>query len=116
MNDATPFTFCEWLHQYAKGAYLIDLITGEFGVSKEILTSKQMRRSNIEVVQAKQIACYLLTKYTALPRRQIMILLGYNDKTIVTKSVKTLDKIMSGNRALKAQIENAEQNISQCWK
>jgi chromosomal replication initiation ATPase DnaA len=88
--------------------HIMDTICKHYGITLEELSVKKVRRQLTKVVEAKQVAAYLLWKYTKLTRMEIATLLGYQFKQNINHSNRSIRKIADGNHAFKTELEGIE--------
>lgn len=90
---------------------ILNIICEHYQVSKADLGQKETYRQAVKLVEAKQVAVWLLWRYTKLHRMEIAALLGYCDKQNVNASRRRIKVIAEGNHAFKKELETIEEKI-----
>jgi chromosomal replication initiation ATPase DnaA len=88
--------------------YIIKLVSEAFNVSVDDMAMKYSRRQTLPIVEAKQAACYFLTKYTEISVVDIAEMLGYPSKQIVMYGRCQTERIMLVDADLFTNIDNIE--------
>ncbi len=90
---------------------ILNTICNHYKVTREEIAIKNGRRQKMHIVAVKQVASYLLWRYTKLTGTEIAKLLGYPGKQNVNASKRSIKKISEGNHAFKTELELLEKSI-----
>ena len=88
--------------------YILKCVSEEFGVK---LSDIKSRKRTKNVLVPRQVAMYLLRKFTALSFPEIGEFFGGMDHTSVIHSVKKIENMLKTDPSLRKKVENLERKI-----
>lgn len=92
-------------------AKILDAVCSHFGVTREEIRLKHQRRQSRKVVEAKQVASYLLWQHCPVHRDFIYVLLDYTNPTAITKNIGSVRRICSVDKEYQAVVIKLETAI-----
>ena len=90
---------------------ILTAICTQLQVTPSELSQKKVRRQALKIVEAKQIAAYMLLKYTRSTVRQVSIMLGYANLTNAFKMRKRIIRIATVDKDLRQKLIDLETAI-----
>jgi len=90
---------------------IINAVCIKYDITREQLSTKQTRRQTQLLVEAKQLACYLMWRYRCGGGREIAALVGYPGKQNVNSAKRQIKKISEGNHAFRQELEAIEKSL-----
>lgn len=85
-----------------------ETVSNFFGVKKDLIHSASRKR---EIVQARQVAMYLMKEYTSLSLTQIGIQVGNRNHATVSHSYKTVKDQLETDKTFRQHIEEIEKQL-----
>ncbi|CAB4126467.1 Chromosomal replication initiator, DnaA C-terminal [uncultured Caudovirales phage] len=92
-------------------AKILQAVCEEYGIEKADLRLKRGIRQTRAIVEAKQVASYLLWKFCPVNREFIYVLLDYTTPSSVTKNIEHVNKVASVDKQYRAIIIRLETRI-----
>ncbi len=83
--------------------YLIEVISGYYGVNQILL---QLNTNKREIVEPRQVIHYYARLLTKVTTKEIGLKVGGRDHATVLHSVKVVDNLMETNKAFQRNIRN----------
>lgn len=98
---------------------IIQIVCEEYGISVDELKKREWqskrwgesRRCPRNVSTAKQVISYFAMNMTKLSIRTIAVIVGYPDRTAISKGRKITRNVMSVDKEFKTRLETIEQKL-----
>ena len=97
--------YCGKLPNNPSVSGIIEMICGEYGVSKDDIFSK---KRNAEIIQARQVVMYLCRKYTNMSLEEIGKAVGKKDHTSVMSGISKIRQMISDDEEFANMISRFE--------